>query len=232
MIIVEPDGEPTHVSASTGWPDGCAVAHKHRLYWSSRARRAASRLREALTGLSIRAVSAPLRLSWRLDVTVGVDAEIDAADGDSARAALQRFLHAPQTRIVMYAPDRGPTGWRELANGSVDKIHPIVAEPDDIYDPPTIWMVSTTVTSSMTAAPHDAAHVDRDSDVDITPFVVPSPIRHVIASNQTIRRTPVRRIPHPVAAAPMSLPHMPALEVVDVRQPDAAPASHLPARHA
>jgi hypothetical protein len=41
---------------------------------------AAPRLREALTRLAVRAVTAPLRLSWQMDVTVTVNAEVLAAD--------------------------------------------------------------------------------------------------------------------------------------------------------
>lgn len=115
MIIVDLDAVPTDPSESTarGWTDASTVTVKPCPYLWARARRTARYLREALTRLGIRAISAPLRLSWRLDVTVGVDAEVVAADPDTARAAMERFLH-DTTRVVAVTPGPGLIGWREL----------------------------------------------------------------------------------------------------------------------
>lgn len=60
-----------------------------------------------------RAVAAPLRLAWRLDVTIPVHAEIDSIDHAGAFDVLVRHLHHGTTRVELHLPHgtiTAPTG--------------------------------------------------------------------------------------------------------------------------
>jgi hypothetical protein len=211
VIVTNLDAEPADPSASTipGWTQVSTTRVKpYRLLWAG-ACRAAQRTRDTLTWLGLRAVAVSLRLSWRLDVTVGVDAEVTAADPDSARTALLRFLH-DTARVVAVTPGPGGIGWRELGGVPVEQIGGIVAGPDDLADledpedpedredPPAIWTVSTVVTATIMVSGRDAALVhgcyfDGYSYGDLTPYTEPWPISRLITDHGRIRRTLVRR---------------------------------------
>lgn len=105
MTIANPNPQtvPTYdPSTMTTAPD------KPRPHLRARARRTGLRARHALVCLARRAVSAPLGLSWRLDLTVFVDAEVVADHRESAMATLQEFLRHPQTSVVVSCPTVGP----------------------------------------------------------------------------------------------------------------------------
>lgn len=195
MTISTHDTHPTAVWTSTtpDWADPRTIMVKAHLYWWARACRTTLRLREALTRVSIHVIAALLGLSWRLDITVLVDAEVRATDPDRAQAAVQQVLHDPDTRVMVSTPDRWRGGWRDLCSAPVGECGQIVVEPDDIDEPSTIFAVSAVVTASAIVAARDAAIVTSDSWGDITPNVNPRPIRRLNAVDCRIRRTPVRR---------------------------------------
>lgn len=200
MIIIDLDAEPIDPPASNLL--GCAHVDTTRVttlrhLWT-RASRVAMRERERLMRLGLRAVAAPLRRSWRLALTVDVDAEIAAADPDTARGALQRFLH-DTARVVAVTPGPGGIGQRELGRVPVERIGHIVAEPNELADPPpSIWTVHTLVTASIIVAARDTALVhgryfDGYAYSDLTPYTGPWPIRRLNAGPGSVRRTPIHR---------------------------------------
>jgi hypothetical protein len=100
--------------------------------------------RRALPHLTRRAVSAMLRLSWQLDITVIIDADVFADDRASTATMFERHLPHPDTRLVAYGPSLGPIGWRDIATVSITDIRdvtvtetaPRISMP---YGTPALW---------------------------------------------------------------------------------------------
>ena len=130
-----------------------------------RARRFVGDTWRALPGLTRRAVSALLRLSWHLDVTVVIDAEIHAADRATAVALLQQYLQDPGTRLVAYRPSRGPEGWRPVADVTVPQLR-VVTVHDGHDDTDAPWSATVIANARITVPARD---VDANIFFDVEP---------------------------------------------------------------
>src|SRR5262249_46644137 len=130
------------------------------------ARRAVHNARHAGICVIRSAVSAPLGLAWRLDVTIVVDAEVVTEDRDTAKAILQRLLRDTGTHVIVYQPYRGPGGWRQMGSAPIARLHDIRIEHDGVPDEPMTWSATAVVTASIVVAARDADTVDSYSDIE------------------------------------------------------------------
>jgi len=151
----------------------------------------------ATTRSARRVVSVLLHLSWRMDVTLAVDAEIFAADPDTAAATLEEFLRQPYRRVAVYSlACRGePAVWRELGSAPIHTLRDTSVNLDEGWD---TWRVATVATASVIVAARD---IGPYSDSGLVPYPVLSAPSYLTAPaitglvTQELHRslTPVRR---------------------------------------
>lgn len=168
--------------------------YAHRPSPYDRAHRIVRNTWRALPNLARRAVSAPLRLSWHLEVTVVIDAEVFAEDHTTAATLIEQYLHHPDTRLVAYCPSHGPTGWRHIASTTLTQLRDVTVEHDDHYDANDPWPVTVVATARITLPARD---VDADVYFDIEPDPqAQDPIQRVLTSHRELTRTPVHSRRH------------------------------------
>jgi hypothetical protein len=148
-----------------------------------------------LLHLARRAVSATLHLSWQLDITVVIDADVYTDDRAGAAALFEQYLRHPQTQLTAYGPSLGPIGWRDIATGPVTAPRDVTVDDNgngngnaEINFP---WSVQALATLHITVA---AGDLDPDMYVDLEPDgPEPGNVRNILAVIHTVTRTPVRR---------------------------------------
>jgi hypothetical protein len=113
-----------------------------------------------------RAVSAPLGLQWKFDVTVLVDAVVYADDAAAAALVLRQYLNQPAMRMVVACLSDEPLGWCELLSIPVARVRDVITDAEHHSDGWS-WEVSATATVTFTLAARDA---DADLDLDLDPL--------------------------------------------------------------
>ena len=105
-------------------------------------------LHEAVKRQGRRVISALLRLSWRLEVTVGVQAEIYANDPTTAQALLEELLTKADSRLVVYTAGRrtDPQPWRTITSAPIRTLHDTTTTFENISES---WIVTTYVIASV-----------------------------------------------------------------------------------
>jgi hypothetical protein len=147
--------------------------------------------RRALPHLARRAVSATLRLSWQLDITVIIDADVFTDDSADAAALFEQYLLHPDTRLVAYAPSDGPTGWRDIATASIAGLRDVTVAEDGNADINFPWSARALTTLRITVAADD---LDPDMYLDIEPEApATGTVRNILTVIHTVNRTAVHR---------------------------------------
>jgi hypothetical protein len=138
-----------------------------------------------------RAISATLRLSWQLDVTVTIDADVFTGQRADAATLFTHYLLHPQAQLTAYRPSLDPSGWRFIATGPVTALRDVTVDDDGDPEINFPWSVRALTTLRITVA---AGDLDPDMYVDVEPDgSATGTVRCVYTVIQAVTRTPVRR---------------------------------------
>jgi hypothetical protein len=158
-----------------------------------------------------RAVSAALRLSWQVDVTVLVYAEVRCNDRDTAAQLFRQYLTANACQFDLVCPaherflgqgvwaarsnrlNANCAGWRTLASTPVTDLRDVAVDDNAHVDDGWPFDVVAAATARFTVAARDA---DSDMYVDLEPgshLSATTAVDQVHAVEHTVTLTPARR---------------------------------------
>ena len=146
--------------------------------------------RRLLRRTARRVYSAALRLSWQLDITVLLDAEVIGDDRDSVARLTQQYLLRRATHIVVVTPAGAPTGWRDLAITPITGLREMTVDDNDDRDVGWPRTVATVATIRIVLP---ARHADADLYAHVDPLPgIDRAICRIDAAVDAVTRTPVR----------------------------------------